>query len=176
MKKSEEISVNQIMKEIGNVIIQYVPDAETIIMAGKLTHGSMAIYYFFTENRSFWHRLDKKTLLNTWTLPTFGVKILMHEEVVSYQENGYGPSDYTFELIGKSTDANLYFPFSKKDDFYYRFTKHFVETISLKKEKLQHVGLFDPNERMNQLNQLLVKGLISQQEFEIKRKEILDDI
>ncbi len=176
MKRSEEISANQIMQEIGNVVCQHIPDGETIIMAGKYTMSSSAIYYFFTENRSFWYRVDKKTLLNTWTLPAFGVQILRHDELISYQDDGFGPSDYFFKLIGKSTDANMSFPFTKKDDFYYRFTKRFVETINVKKEKLQSVGLSDPNERMSQLNQLLANGYISQQEFEIKRKEILDAI
>lgn len=34
MKKSEEISANQIMQEIGDVIGQHVPNGESIIMAG----------------------------------------------------------------------------------------------------------------------------------------------
>lgn len=135
----------------------------------------MTIYYFFTKKRSFWYRVDKEILLNKLFLPQrLGVRTLRHEEVISYNEKAYPPSTHDFLLTGKSSDANFCFPFVKKDDFYYRFTKLFIETLSSKQEKLQRVESPDSVERMSQLNQLLANGLISQQEFETKRKEILD--
>lgn len=172
--KTIELTPEKLRIEAKEYLQQYLNDDENIIMCGKRFEKGNINYWLFTEYRALCFAIR-----DSWTTLMMGKSPISQslplEEVESIKEEIIGWPPYMVILIGKSEDSKISFWFDKKNDLYFRFTKKIREQVDFAKKKRNGPN-HNSSERLKQLTQLFNDGLISEQEFESKRQEILKSL
>lgn len=175
MANSRECNFEELHDKLKNLLRGRIPTGETIEFCATTTANSRRFGYIITENYAISAYFEGFSLTGGPS-GSRNCDVVRFEDVTNINEHErYGWEINLYSNAG-GNHPTLSFSFDNQDNIYTKLFKILQTKHEKSRKSREEKTTLTPVERIEQLNLLLDKGFITNEEYETKRKIILANL